>query len=216
MTSRWRVRDVCLGESDTMSGEIRPAATVIVARPGPRGIEVLVLRRTPRHRFLPGYLVFPGGAVDEEDRVLAAAWFGDASEAWRACGIRELAEEVGLALTAEGLVVADVSRVASAPPPLDVLPQVSHWVAPEDVPVRFDARYFAVAAPRGIEPDPDGVEAERAWWARPVDLVVAHESGGANLYWPTLKVMEGLAACETVEAVLGSTFPALEPQVQTV
>ena len=30
----------------------------------------------------------------------------------------------------------------------DGVPQVSHWVAPESVPVRFDARYFAVAAPR--------------------------------------------------------------------
>lgn len=199
-----------------MSGEIRPAATVILTRPGPRGIEVLVLRRTPRHRFLPGYLVFPGGAVDEEDRELAAAWFGDPSEAWRACGVRELAEEVGLALTAGGLVAADVTRVASAPPSLAVLPQVSHWVAPEDVAVRFDARYFAVAAPRGIEPNPDGVEAERAWWARPVDLLVANESGGANLYWPTMKVMEGLAACQSVEAVLGSTFPQLEPEVQIV
>ena len=47
--------------------DIRPAATLVLCRDTARGIEVLLLQRTWQARFLPGYFVFPGGAVDEHD-----------------------------------------------------------------------------------------------------------------------------------------------------
>ncbi len=196
--------------------EVRAAATVIVARPGPRGPEVLVLRRSGGHRFLPGYVVFPGGAVDPGDREYAERWFGGADEAARACGVRELAEEAELAVTADGVVEGDVAAVASAPPTAEQLSQVSHWVAPEDVPVRFDARFYAVEASRGVEPHPDGRESDRAWWARPFDLLEANAGGGCSLYWPTMKVVEGLAACSSVEELLAADIPQIEPEVNVV
>ncbi|MGE5227633.1 MAG: NUDIX hydrolase [Planctomycetaceae bacterium] len=209
-----------------MAEDIRAAATVIASRPGPRGIEVLVMRRSPRHRFLPGFVVFPGGAVDVDDAERAARWFGDASEAARACAVRELAEEAGLLPTAAGLVALpggaaadcpeDAEGFPGGPPRIDQLPEVSHWIAPEEVPVRFDARFFAVAAPRGLDPTPDGGEALHAWWARPPDLLEANRSGGCLLYWPTMKVLEGLAGCATVEAVLSVSIPQIEPDVQIV
>jgi len=83
--------------------EPKPAATVIVARDAPRGIEVAVLRRSAGTRFAPGFVVFPGGAVELADEPLAGAWFGDEREAPRACAIRELGEETGLVLTGSGL-----------------------------------------------------------------------------------------------------------------
>lgn len=204
-----------------MPGEIRPAATVIAVRPGPRGPEVLVMRRSSRHRFLPGFVVFPGGAVDAEDAARAERWFGDAGEAARATAVRELAEEVGLLPTAAGLVaMPDAPEEADAfpggPPPVERMPQVSHWIAPEDVPVRFDARFFAVEAPRDLDPRPDGGEAVHAWWARPYDLLEANRSGGCTLYWPTMKVVEGLEACGSVEAILAADLPQIEPEVQVI
>src|SRR5213594_1887890 len=84
--------------------EPRPAATVIAARQGANGVEVLVLKRGSEHRFLPGYLVFPGGAVEPQDGGLASRWFSSPAESGRACAVRELIEEAGLALTAAGLV----------------------------------------------------------------------------------------------------------------
>lgn len=195
---------------------IRPAATVIVARPGPRGPEVLVLRRAPRQRFLAGYVVFPGGAVDEEDAALAESLFGSADESFRACGARELVEEAGLAVTSQGVAQGGMDAVKGSPPTVAMLPQVSRWVAPEDVPVRFDARFFAAGCERGVEPVPDGDEAERAWWARPADLLEANASGGCTLYWPTMKVMEGLAACASVEEILAADLPQVEPEVQVL
>lgn len=193
----------------------RPAATVIAARQGTEGVEVLVLRRGAKSRFLPGFVVFPGGAVDPGDRELARLWFGDEEENSRACAVRELIEEAGLALTAAGLSdagddEADMAAVSSAPPRPDALHQISHWVAPEEVPVRFDARFFAVAAPPGLLPRPDGHEAEHVWWARPADVLADFEAGRCELYWPTLKTMEALALCGTVEEILGLDLPQID------
>ena len=196
-------------------GEPRPAATVIAARDGGDGIEVLVLQRSPGSRFLPGYVVFPGGAVDPGDAELARRWFGDASEAARACAIRELAEETGLTLTSHGLQPHADGAVDEAPPAADALHQISHWIAPEEVPVRFDARFFAVAVADGanpnmepnMEPTADGAEAERAWWADPRGLLREYHAGTTSLYWPTFKMMEALAGCSSIQEVLALDVP---------
>src|SRR5438093_4566762 len=47
--------------------ELRKAASLIPVRPAPGGPEILVLERGSGSRFLPGYVAFPGGAVDDED-----------------------------------------------------------------------------------------------------------------------------------------------------
>ncbi|MBY6194890.1 MBL fold metallo-hydrolase [Marinobacter hydrocarbonoclasticus] len=46
---------------------IRPAATLILTRDTDNGIEVLLLQRTWDAVFLPGYYVFPGGAVNAQE-----------------------------------------------------------------------------------------------------------------------------------------------------
>ncbi|MDX1587747.1 MAG: MBL fold metallo-hydrolase [Oleiphilaceae bacterium] len=46
---------------------IRPAATLVLAREGRDGVEVLLLQRTLEAVFMPGFYVFPGGAVDPAD-----------------------------------------------------------------------------------------------------------------------------------------------------
>ncbi|MFQ5536600.1 MAG: hypothetical protein ACE5GJ_04035 [Gemmatimonadota bacterium] len=45
----------------------RPAATVVLVRPGARGPEILLLRRVRSAGFVPGAYVFPGGRVDRAD-----------------------------------------------------------------------------------------------------------------------------------------------------
>ncbi|MCC6177753.1 MAG: hypothetical protein IT305_20820 [Chloroflexi bacterium] len=48
--------------------EPRPAATVILVRPGEAaGIDVFMVRRDPRSRFAADVFVFPGGAVQPDD-----------------------------------------------------------------------------------------------------------------------------------------------------
>jgi len=164
-------------------------------------------------RFLPGYVAFPGGSVDAEDAAVAERWFGDRSEAARAGVLRELVEECALALTAGGLEPArDAGPLDAAPPTADRLPEVAHWVAPPEVPVRFDARYFA-AAPEGGGPDPvpDGTETAAAWWASPPDLLAGWEREERLLYWPTYFTMRALATCGSAAELLALRLETREP-----
>ncbi len=198
-----------------MSGEPRDAATTIAARPGPGGPEVVVVERAGASRFLPGYVVFPGGAVEPRDRDLAERWFGTADEALRACAVRELAEEAGLALTAEGLRSAGaadrLAAVDASPPSVDRLRLISHWVAPATTPIRFNVRFFAVVVPRGVDPLADGHEATRAWWTRPADLLADWDAGRVRLFWPTMKMLEALSGFRSAEEVLAARVPQVEP-----
>lgn len=202
-----------------MAEEIRRAASVIAARPGRDGLEVLVLERSRESRFLPGYVVFPGGAIDVEDERNAERWFGAAAESARACAVRELLEEVGLALTAGGLGPAEDRSVAAldgSPPRTEQLPEVAHWIAPPEVPVRFDARYFAVASPGGLRPVPDGVESVRAWWASPRSLLGEWSEGRRKLWWPTYFTLDALAGCESVAELLALRIRTREPEEEEV
>jgi 8-oxo-dGTP pyrophosphatase MutT (NUDIX family) len=184
----------------------RPAATVIVARPSEDGVEVLALRRANRSRFGPGFVVFPGGVIEPEDAALATRLFGDRQEAARACAFRELYEEAGFLLTASGPVGLPtrppLEELVFEPPPLGALPEVARWVAPEFLEVRFDARFYATGAPRGIEPVVDGMEIDRAWWAPPFEVLDAAERGDDPLMWPTFVTLGALASCGSVDDVL--------------
>jgi 8-oxo-dGTP pyrophosphatase MutT (NUDIX family) len=200
--------------------EPRPAATVVVAREGPDGPEVLVLERSATSRFAPGFLVFPGGSVEEGDEELGRRWFGSAQDAPRACALRELFEEVGLLATAEGLVSRapdrPIEQVEFDPPPVAAVPEISRWIAPEFLAVRFDARFFAVAAPATVHPIPDGVEIARAWWAAARDVLAAATGGEALLMWPTLRTLQALRECPTVEDVLGLHVPQEAPPIELI
>ena len=191
---------------------IRKAASVIAVRPGPAAPEVLVLERSPASRFLPGYVVFPGGAADAGDAALAARWFGSADEAARACAVRELAEETGLLLTRDGLVGdGDLDSLDGREPEAAQLGELARWIAPEEVPVRFDARYFVVEAGPDLDPTPDGTEVVAGWWTSPRELLLQWEAGRRRLYWPTWFTVQALAGAETARDVLDLQLRTREP-----
>ena len=198
-----------------MADELRQAASLIVGRDGPGGLELLVIERSRSSRFLPGYVAFPGGATGGEDEALAQEWFGTPDEAARASAIRELAEETALVITADGLGPIGgwdpLSPVNVAPPAIERLPEIAHWIAPEEVPVRFDARYFAAGAIDGLDPTPDGSEAAAAWWIAPDALLDEWQAGDRMLYWPTYVTVTHLATCGSVEDLLALRFETHEP-----
>jgi 8-oxo-dGTP pyrophosphatase MutT (NUDIX family) len=195
-----------------VTGEIRQAASIILGRDADRGLEVLVVERGASSRFLPGYVAFPGGSVDAEDAALAHRWFGDPEQAGRAGVVRELIEECGLVLTATGLIPGTSSAPLDADPPLaEQLPEIAHWVAPEDVPVRFDARYYAAAPAGDADPTPDLTETSAAWWASPVDLLQEWEEERKLLYWPTYFTMRALATCGKTSDLLALRIETREP-----
>lgn len=99
---------------------VRPAASVLLVRPGRRApIEVYMIRRQASMRFLGGFYAFPGGKVDPADaeaallarcRGLAAADVeaifprqGDLPAlAYWVTAARELLEETGLLVASDG------------------------------------------------------------------------------------------------------------------
>ena len=93
----------------------RQAATVVVLRGGAERLEVLMVQRTPKARFMGGAWVFPGGAVDAHE--------GEGDAAHRAAAVREVEEEVEITLPdpaalvpfARWITPPEVSRSASTP-----------------------------------------------------------------------------------------------------
>ncbi len=103
----------------------KDAATVMLLRPAPAGLEVYMLRRQPSMTFAAGAYVFPGGSVDARDADEKLAWAGPAAGEWgrifaapaalaRAlvcAAVRETFEESGVLLAGESAesVVADTT-----------------------------------------------------------------------------------------------------------
>lgn len=89
-----------------MEAIARPAATILLLRDGPRGIEVFMVIRHHAIDFAAGALVFPGGRVEDADHDLAIRAKdcpnpdGLAPEplAFRIAAIRETFEECGVLL----------------------------------------------------------------------------------------------------------------------
>jgi ribonuclease/clavin/mitogillin len=192
---------------------IREAAAAICVRDGSSGRpEVLAVRRSDESRFLPGYISFPGGALEPEDEDRAGRWFGDPVERHRAAALREVIEEVALAITGSGVVASSTSdAIDRDPPSAETMPEICRWVAPPVVPVRFDARYFAIAVDGDIEPVVDGREIADAWWTPPRELLAAWDAGAHKLYWPTWFTVGRLARCETRAELLALRFETREP-----
>jgi 8-oxo-dGTP pyrophosphatase MutT (NUDIX family) len=154
---------------------------------------VLLVRRTPEARFMPGVWVFPGGTVDVNDA-------GDEEAAHRACAVRELSEEAGIEL-----------------PPDAELHAWSRWITPEPVPVRFDTRFYVALAPPHSPPRPDGSEIIEAAWIAPGEALERHRAGELSLVFPTIKHLESLLpyskAAEVLEAARGRTVEPVLPRV---
>jgi 8-oxo-dGTP pyrophosphatase MutT (NUDIX family) len=180
-----------------MIAEPRPAASLILLRRGGRhahrGVEVLLVRRSPDARFMPGVWVFPGGRVDAADA-------GDEESAHLACAVRELHEE------------ADIELPADA----ELLPW-SHWITPEPVPVRFDTRFYVALAPPHSPPRPDGRETTDAQWFAPAAALERHGAGELDLVFPTIKHLESLlpysTSGEVLEAARGRAVEPVMPRV---
>jgi 8-oxo-dGTP pyrophosphatase MutT (NUDIX family) len=118
-----RALDIAAGRAQAV--EPRDAATVILVRPGPDGLETFLLQRTQALDFAPGACVFPGGSVDEADAdpaIAATAWAGPSpaelgallgipaarAGALAVAAVRETFEECGVLLA---------TPVPGAPPP---------------------------------------------------------------------------------------------------
>ena len=166
----------------------RPAATILLLRDGPQGLEVLMVARAREVDFASGALVFPGGRVDPEDHALADP--ADPLGHFRVAAIREAWEECGLLLarpgqvSGEGAFAAHLAERGLAPDPAG-LARFAHWITPAHSPKRFDTHFFLARAPEGQEPMHDGREAVEALFLPPAQAVAEAEAGRRTLVFAT-------------------------------
>jgi len=82
----------------------------------------------------------------------------------------------------------------------------AHWITPEVLPIRFDARFFVAAAPSGQEASADGKETVEARWISPRDALEVHQKGRLKLAPPTFHSLSELAGFRTVDEAVASTL----------
>jgi 8-oxo-dGTP pyrophosphatase MutT (NUDIX family) len=157
------------------------AATVILLRDGPEGLETLMLRRNSKLAFAGGMWVFPGGRVDPEDRIGVAA--EDELGAARRAAVREALEEAGLAITEDALV------------------PFSHWTPPDIAPKRF-LTWFFVAGTFAGDVSIDLGEIHEQAWMRPAHALERRDALEIELMPPTYVTLDRLAAFPDVASAL--------------
>ena len=210
----------------------RPAATVLLLRDSPQGIEVLMTRRAMTASFAPGAYVFPGGGIDAAD---AQAHSGSTRRAAQSdlhltqaiAAIRESFEELGILLArrADG-THASAADIAALDRQAPFAPQcaargltlagsevfvLAHWITDRDLPRRFDVSFLVARMPEGQEPVADETEQFEPEWVRPADALARHEAGRFFIIFPTIRTLERLQAHATVDSVLSACAASEEP-----
>lgn len=155
--------------------DLIPAATVLLVRDGDRGLEVLMLRRNSKIAF-GGMWVFPGGAVDEHERLA-----GDSLGSARIAAVREVEEETGLTVESSHMETW------------------SFWVPPPRADMsgrgkirRFATWFFAAPAPTG-EVAVDGGEIHEHRWLTPSQAMDLRQAGEIEIVPPTWITLYQLA-----------------------
>jgi 8-oxo-dGTP pyrophosphatase MutT (NUDIX family) len=163
---------------------LTPAASVIVINERNQESSVLLVHRSPELRFHPDMWAFPGGHIDDSDRVAE-----DDLQTARRCAVRETAEESGLELKAEDLI------------------HMFRWVSPKQVPRRFDTWFFLTIG-RYTDVRVDGDEIIGHTWSPIEQALRDHHGDIRRLTPPVFVLLSRLAALNgriTDRQVLRST-----------
>ena len=204
---------------------LRPAATVLLLRDSPAGIEVLMTRRSLTASFAPGAYVFPGGGIDAADSAAHTqstrrATQSDLHLTQAIAAIRESFEELGVLLArhADGrwADTADIAALDRKAPfaaqcaargltlAADQVFVLAHWITDRDLPRRFDVPFLVARMPEGQTPVADESEQFEPVWVRPADALARHKAGSFFIIFPTIRTLERLQAYATAEAVLAA------------
>ncbi len=192
-----RALTLTIESRDRAGPAVRPrdASTLILIDRSVATPKVLMGRRHPNHRFMPGKYVFPGGRIEPGDRVMrVAGMLAESCErrlmaqtrcpsplrarALALAAIRETFEETGLML---GTTECGVPAAPPGPwqafaehgvfPDLEALTFVARAITPPGRPRRFDTRFFI---------------ADRESVAKVVDGMVGPQSELDAVVWVTL------------------------------
>lgn len=137
------------------------ASTLVLMRDAADDIEVLIMRRNKDVKFLGGFWVFPGGAIEEVD------FCDNEIKTAKQAAVRETEEEAGISVDVTGLTEFD------------------HWTTPKGVPKRFATWFFAAVADDDHIVRHDGSEMVDSLWVSPREALAMHRRHEIDLLPPT-------------------------------
>jgi 8-oxo-dGTP pyrophosphatase MutT (NUDIX family) len=178
--------DRWLRDGERVEGDPIPAATVVLVREADGGLETLMLRKNSKLAF-GGMWVFPGGRIDDEDRVGAA----DVESAARRAAVREAREEAALEVDEGSLA------------------WISHWLPPGLAPKRFATWFFVAPAPDGAVTIDMG-EIHEEEWMRPAHALTRRDALEIELAPPTWMTLHDLGRFDGLDALMADA-EAREP-----
>lgn len=208
----------------------RLAATILLLAPAQSQFKILMMKRHSKARFMANTYVFPGGGVDDGDfRSAPLSSEAPAVVASRVAALRELAEETGLAIRADGSA-APVSAVPSAESlaAAALVHPYAHWITPSIEKYRYDTWFFiheAQAAAPSLPMTADPKEVADVRWVSPEEALRLHSDTGAafQLPPPTYLIMHHLNMFATARDVIedcrrrfptASAVPVIEPVLE--
>lgn len=208
----------------------RPSATICLLRDGADGIEVMMGKRSSAAKFMADAWVFPGGRVDDADGARAAELItGDNDPAqlpWILAALRETVEEAGIWLTdpprSEALAGRDVFEVLHHNREVFQAEAryFANWVTPADLPIRYDARFFATVLTEDLDPIPDMEEIDAAEWVQPSAAILRASRREWLIPFPTHVTLEQLAksgsAAEFMDGAADLDIDAIQPRIRIV
>lgn len=200
----------------------RDAATVLLYRHVPSGLEVFWTRRDGRLSFAPGFHALPGGKLDVADGEVPVDGASGRDAALRVAAARELFEEVGVlaartsapltgellrplrrALVDGKLGFQEVLAQLGARLDAGMFHDAGRWVTPPYLPSRFDARMYLVEAPAWVEAEPWPGELTHGAWVTPAGALRQWEEGRALLHPPQVHAFRVMSDFRGVEDALG-------------
>ena len=178
-----------------------------------------------------GAFAFPGGVLEDADRLVAGRCGGITEEHadklldtenaldYFSGAIRELFEESGVLLAniAAGDADLDAARDElnrdelgwdefvidnSARLHCGALNYFSFWITPEALPKRYSTRFFLAAMPDGQDASHCGGEITESRWISARDALAAERDGSMPMHFPTVKTLETLAEQQTLAGLL--------------
>lgn len=175
----------------------REAASVLLLRDGPDGLETWLLRRVPKMAFAPGMSVFPGGGVDPVD----ATGERSAREAEVAAQLGVPAEHAAVLLRTAAREIAEETDVRL---PLEAMHPWARWITPDSEPRRYDTYFFVAVVPDGGMAAAVTGEASHADWIPISRALTECEQGSRPMLPPTVLNLIEVSRFDTAAEVLAA------------
>jgi 8-oxo-dGTP pyrophosphatase MutT (NUDIX family) len=113
-------------------------------------------------------------------------------------GLQEQLEATRLALQANQVSLAGALQRFDVRPAFEALVPFSHWVTPDAMAARFDARFFVAHMPDGQEALHCTIETSEGAWLRPADVL----EGDYHVVYATAQHLRRLKRCDSVTDLL--------------